>query len=459
MAVSLRADNRTLLTNAVASSYLNTNYSSNVTSLVLKNSSGFSVELGDSTTQFDITNPSGTTFRYTWDGTGTTPGIFSNLIRATGSIVIAAQNFNVSNNGTFSITGVGTDYFEVTNVAGVVESNKTLGTGSIKIYTYALLGEFNAEQAEAVQVTNVVASTNTITVGATKFAHSESTKVTIIPYNQVRFYHTATAVYSTADPINDFTNINADSYFSTVKDTSNTTGFGFFVFSNSSTGKVTTNSNPIPYLGFAENSVKKVLDNFFSDLNNKEQKLISNDEAFSWLNEAYSIATNELNLINEEYNIAAVSTGTTEVGTAEYTLPSDFSVMTQVWDDTNDQPINKVDSENIDAIQYDSSTTYYYLRGSYIGFSPTPTVTFTYNLRYKAKKTALTSYYDTIEFPSNQYYFLKDYMMFRAGPKLQRTDKPDYYKLFFDAITRMKVTSHKQNANRDSWSIDSTANI
>jgi hypothetical protein len=29
--------------------------------------------MGSATTQFDITNPAGTTFRYTWDGTGTDP--------------------------------------------------------------------------------------------------------------------------------------------------------------------------------------------------------------------------------------------------------------------------------------------------------------------------------------------------------------------------------------------------
>jgi len=459
MSISLRADNRSLLINSVASSYLNTNYLSGVTALVLKNSSGFTVELGDSTTQFNITNPSGTTFRYTWDGTGTSPGIFSNLIRATGSIVVNAQNFSTANNGTFAITGVGTDYFEVTNAAGVAETNETIGTGSIKIYIYALLGELGLEQTEVVQVTAVAASTHTLTVGTTKFAHSESTKVTIIPYNQVRFYHTATAVYSTSDSIAGFTNINADSYFSTVKDTSNTTGFGWFVFSNSSTGKVTTNSNAIPYAGFAENSVKKVLDSFFSDLNNKEQKLISNTEAFGWLNEAYNIASNELNLINTEYNIAAVNDISVVAGTAEYALPSDFGKMTSVYDDTSDTYINKIDSSDIDYNEYSSNITYYYLRGTYIGFSPIPTTDFNCHLRYVAKKTALTSYYDTIDFPSNNYYFLKDYMMFRAGSKLQRQDRPDYYKLFFDAINRMKLYSHKQNAALDAWTIESTSNV
>jgi len=89
-------------------------------------------ELGTSTTQFDITNPSGTTFRYTYDDTGTDPDIDAH-IRVGTTVVIAAQNFTAANNGTFTVTGVGAKYFEVTNASGVAEDNKTLGTGTLKV--------------------------------------------------------------------------------------------------------------------------------------------------------------------------------------------------------------------------------------------------------------------------------------------------------------------------------------
>ena len=88
--------------------------------------------LGDSTTQFDITNPSGTTFRYTYDTTGTDPDIDAHL-RIGSEVVIAAQNFTAVNNGTFTIAGVAANYFDITNASGLAENNKTIGTGSIKI--------------------------------------------------------------------------------------------------------------------------------------------------------------------------------------------------------------------------------------------------------------------------------------------------------------------------------------
>lgn len=371
MAITLKADNRSLLTNTTHS-YLNTNYSSGVTSLVVKNSSGFATN------------------------------------------------------------------------------------------DYVLLGEFGLEQAEVVQVSNVNTSTHTLTVGATKFAHPESTKVTIIPYNQVRFYHNTTAVFD-SDPgnaVTAFFDITPDSYYTLGRDTVNTTGYGFFIFYNSTTAKATTSSNAIPYAGFAENSVKKVLDRFFSSLNNKEVSLISNDEAFAWLNEGYSIAVNELNLINNEYFTAEAYDLTTSSGTTEYAVPTNFSRILSVYDLDNQRYIDHVAAEDVDwNDEYTSNTVYYYTRGAYIGFSPAPTSSTNYHVRYLTTKTALTSYYDNIDFPNHNYYFLNDYMMFRAGIKLNRPDKDDFYKLFFDAISRMKVNSIKQNANKDTWGIMSEANV
>lgn len=89
--------------------------------------------LGDSTTQFDVTNPSGQIYRYTYDSTGTDPLISSSTMPI-GSIVdtTGADNFASGNRGVFVVVGVGTNYFEVSNASGVVESNKTIGSnGSI----------------------------------------------------------------------------------------------------------------------------------------------------------------------------------------------------------------------------------------------------------------------------------------------------------------------------------------
>ncbi len=90
------------------------------------------VTFGESTTQFDITNPGGgTTFRYTFNGTGTDPVINATTVPVGTVMAIAAQNFAAGNNGVFTVINSGSNFFEVTNAAGVVESTKTIGTGSI----------------------------------------------------------------------------------------------------------------------------------------------------------------------------------------------------------------------------------------------------------------------------------------------------------------------------------------
>lgn len=99
--------------------------------------SGNFYSLGSSTTQFDITNPSGTTWRFTYDGTGTDPEL-TTYITVGDTIVIQAQNFNANNKGTYVVTAVsGTgsgSYFEISDSTGTVESNKTIGTGYIYVY-------------------------------------------------------------------------------------------------------------------------------------------------------------------------------------------------------------------------------------------------------------------------------------------------------------------------------------
>jgi len=83
---------------------------------------------GDATTQYDVSNPSGYVFRYTFDGTGTDPTI-TGTDPAIGSAIVIS-GFAAANNGSFIIIGAGTNYIEVFNASGAAETNKT----SVNIY-------------------------------------------------------------------------------------------------------------------------------------------------------------------------------------------------------------------------------------------------------------------------------------------------------------------------------------
>lgn len=116
--------------------YITQDYNASATGLpVVRVYTTAATGLGSSTTQFDITLSGGTTYRYTFDGTGTDPN-FSAVNNPVGSLIFfQAQNFNAANNGLFVVTGSGSNYVEVTNASGVAESNKTIGTGTVQRQT------------------------------------------------------------------------------------------------------------------------------------------------------------------------------------------------------------------------------------------------------------------------------------------------------------------------------------
>lgn len=89
--------------------------------------------IGDSTTQFTITNTSGNTYRYTYTGTGTNPNINSGTFPIGTPVDLQGQNFNSNNKGFFIVTNVGSNFIEVTNASGVAEASKTIGNGYINI--------------------------------------------------------------------------------------------------------------------------------------------------------------------------------------------------------------------------------------------------------------------------------------------------------------------------------------
>lgn len=117
-----------------------------VTAFAEETTIGYTIGLSD--TQFDVTNPSGTTFRYTYDTTGTNPAITATSVPIGATVVISDTNLAAGNRGTFTVTGSGSNYFEVANAAGVVESNKTISTGYIEIRGGTFGQNYSATQSD-----------------------------------------------------------------------------------------------------------------------------------------------------------------------------------------------------------------------------------------------------------------------------------------------------------------------
>lgn len=92
----------------------------------------FSARFGADNTQWNISQPVAGTFRYTYTGTGTNPNINASTMPIGTKVYLYAQIYiEAGNQGFFTVTGVGNNYFEIANPSGVVETDTYL-----QVYSY-----------------------------------------------------------------------------------------------------------------------------------------------------------------------------------------------------------------------------------------------------------------------------------------------------------------------------------
>lgn len=353
-----------------------------------------------------------------------------------------------------------------------------------------LIGELGHTDAEIFKANQLTLLTGEMTftdssnvAAATQYAHAESTRITAIPFDMVRFYWTAavgsiadeTPVYNTNTPLTGWLALDPSSFYSTFGDANHSSGFGWFVYKNSTTNEISQVSNPIPYAGFALNTVLTIFNDFESLLNTNELKLVTMQDKYSWLNEGLSLIKNRLNLSSVEYSVSTPQTVTTVSGTAEYILPDDFSDVVEIVFGSPTVsppptsyfgrrqvefiPVSQVLSYNLDLGHTYPYSTRYYLRGRYLGFAPTPTESgnlFTYTYRTKATRAVTLSTY--IELPDNAWYALKDWMMHRALLKFGNPNASAFLVSYNNAMDLSVQASIKRSANLDSWDILPSSN-
>lgn len=379
-------------------------------------------------------------------------------------LTLRADNRVLANNSKFA--------YLISNYQSNISSADVSNTEPFSVDTPILLSDWGQTDAEALVVNTIAGMTisfgdsNNIAT-TTSYPHPESTKVTALQFNQIRFFWTAalgtiadeTPTFDSNTPLTDWTALDPSSYYSTYSDTAHSTGFGWFQYKNSISGETSQESNAIPYLGFNLNTAQQVFVDFDSSLNTNELKLVSVAEKFSWLNEALAVLKNKLNLTNVEFTVSTPQTVTTTANTTEYILPDDFSDIVEFTGATylpiDFIPVSQVMTNNGKM----PSITGYYLRGRYLGLSPTPTDTGTvYHYTYRAKAVRVTNLSTYIDLPDNMFYSLKDWMMYRAYMKFNNPLAATYYQGFKNAVDLFMQSAVKRNANLDTWGIDPSSN-
>jgi hypothetical protein len=333
---------------------------------------------------------------------------------------------------------------------------------------FLLLGTFGAEDAEIVQILSVNNSTGVInTITSTLFSHSESTRVTVLPYNQIRFFHTTTTTFSQSSPLTGYLPLQVSDWFTTYNDEVNSTGYGWYVFYNSGSLVISQESNAIPYGGFESNTTENILSDFFSMLSNKELKLVTREDALSWASEGYGRMKNKLNLTNKDYSVSAITALNIIAGQIEYDLPVDFDHLISFISGVSvaDPGARGGIKFNIDFIPlreaywYNGTGPRYYIRRNKIGILPTPTEASTYHYNYQSKGTRLSLNTDEVDLPNGGEYVIKDWMLYRAFQKFQNPQYKQYLESFTNGLNDMIIASVKRDANLDWFGIQRQSNV
>ena len=360
--------------------------------------------------------------------------------------------------------------YTVTNYPSGISSFSVLNAtdSAYAVDAFLLLGLFGAEDAEVVKILSVDNSTGLITTTTPLlFAHSESTRVTVLPYDQVRFFWTAVNTFDLANPLTGYMNIQPSDWFTTYNDELHGTGYGWYVFSNSVTSLLSQPSNYIPYGGFEDNTTEYILNDFFSMLSNKELKLVTREDALSWASEAYGRMRNKLNLTNAEYTATDITSLALLPGVIEYDLPSDFDHLVSFVSGLDQSDVGawnqgKRDIEFIplrEAYSYNGIGPRYYIRGFKIGILPTPIEAATWNYMYLKKAARLILNTDDVELPNGGEYVIKDYMLYRAFLKFQNPQYKTYLEAYINGLNDMIVSSVKRDANLDCFGIQRQSNV
>lgn len=185
---------------------------------------------------------------------------------------------------------------------------------------YIVIGDAGNEQSEIVKITTVDSNTQ-LTVGAVNFSHDKDDSISFIPYNQIAFYSATTETGAKTKQGANVT-ISPDDLVIEVNLASVTSGFVFSRFYNSTTGGWSGYSSAVPVAGFAENSLRYIIDMARLRTQELTEDLVTDDDLLKVAQEA----TDEIETVRKNWSFAQKSTGfdlTAAVQT--YAQPTDLA--------------------------------------------------------------------------------------------------------------------------------------
>lgn len=293
---------------------------------------------------------------------------------------------------------------------------------------FLLLGEPSGEQTEVVAITSI--SVNTVTIPATVFAHSASTPVYCIAYNQIKIYRRRSGVESNIATIamQWGTNKATTEFYGDA-----TTGDEFATsFYNSETEAETTKSEWVSMNGYAGNSKYGMALRAAKLFQDKTHKVIDLDDWFAWEHEAIAQLVRKAQDQDSGWGLSSptvISDGTdsSDLDYTTFAEPATSRVMKQV--EVNYTGDDYTTAQYADILDESCTQSQPYWSYSDDDIIVSPGQAANIRVRFYPIVTELSENSDTPARPVADYdYVVVNYMLMRAFEYDRNLDMMAYFK-------------------------------
>lgn len=219
---------------------------------------------------------------------------------------------------------------------------------------FVIVGEIGAANAELVQVDGTPSDGTSLTIdqlgsGGLRYAHSADEPVYRIDYDELEFSR-ATAEGATKTVL-DTIKIQPSDYETRYDDQTNTSGFGYVRFKNSTSGGFSPYSDAIPYTGQSDRSLAKLRSKVRSLLYETDDNFVKDEEIDDAIN------TRQREIINERlwtFNETEVSDSSV-ANKIDYAVDATIKTIHSVVFDST--PLTFVSRAQWDRLHYDTNST------------------------------------------------------------------------------------------------------
>jgi hypothetical protein len=316
-----------------------------------------------------------------------------------------------------------------------------------------VIGNPTEELTEIKKISDITGKNITLSANLIN-SHSENTKITIIKYDQVKFYK-ADSISGTYNVVS--TKDLAIGEPSTLYDDASALSTDYFKirYYNSQTTDLSVFSDPIASGGFPRYALASIVDAVFKRFGDKKKQVLEVEEIIEWVNEGKDDMANEIAESNEKhfngYHQIAIN-ATTGEGDLEDDFKKEQSVRVSYnGAESASKRARRIDVEDLEdqELSYNENDPVWYFNKYKIGIRPKGNGSAVAFVRSEDHPADLVNDSDELPKPIRFYlHVLMDYLMMRAMEKDRKPRDAQAYEGKYEGRKEVMI-EHINNLSLD----------